>query len=63
MKITLATAFFFCALVAFVKANNFAGLEDETEGLEDELFELEDSKIEDPPMGPPNPQHNLEVSN
>lgn len=63
MKITLATAFILCAFVAFVKANNFEGLGEETEDLEDELNELEVLEIQDPPMGPPKPPVNLDVSN
>ena len=41
MKITLATAFFLCAFVAFARANSFSGLGNDTQGLEDELNELE----------------------
>lgn len=63
MKITLATAFILCAFVAFIKANNFEGLGEETEDLEDELNELEALEIQDPPMGPPKPPVNLDVSN
>ena len=63
MKITLATAFFLCAFVAFVKANNFADLGEETGDLEDELNELEAMEIQDAPMGPPKPPVNLDVSN
>ena len=60
MKITLATAFLLCAVVAFVKANNFAGFGEETGDLEDELEALE---IQDASMGPPKPPVNPMVSN
>ena len=59
MKITLATAFFLYAFVAFVKANNLVGLGDETVDPEDELDALE---IQDAPMGPPKPPINIDVS-
>lgn len=62
MKITIATAFFLCAFVVFVKANNFAGLGEEPGDLEDELNELETMEIQDARMGPPKPPVNLDVS-
>lgn len=60
MKITLATAFFLYAFVAFVKANNLVGLGDETVDLEDELGALE---IQDAAMGKPKPPVTVDVSN
>ncbi|XP_020628040.1 uncharacterized protein LOC110065271 [Orbicella faveolata] len=62
MKITIATAFFLCAFVVFVKANNLASLGEETGDLEDELNELETMEIQDALMGPPKPPVNLDYA-